>query len=389
MSLQIEFANLKAEAVQIVDAAIAAKRDLTTEEREANNVRYARMEAIQNVLKDQKKAAQFALDNNDEIKAAVTQTFAAKKADIVVHDSNAQIARIQQYAQFGTKPEQFTVGTSTASGALIPNRLPGYSETLRPSNAFRIGFEGAGGIYMNSGGTENVSLPVWDDTANTASNAVDGASSETAQDPTLTASVNLNVKQYNGKSMWFTEQYINAQSFNVMEYVVPTLAKRIELAEEADWAALVKAATVGETSVSVSGIDYTDIVGFTRSLPLAYRQNKQNLFIVAHPDLISACEKMVDSNGQPILKDGLERSLPTLKGIRYVESENMDAFGASKTLAVVMSLDGTYIRQAGGRVLARYTDYPPKPAQIGFNLFGWSALGFNAAAVRRLVTPAS
>ncbi len=65
MTLHEEFASVKAEAIALINTAKTANRDLTAEERESNDKRFARLDAIKAICLAESKAASYTLEQQN------------------------------------------------------------------------------------------------------------------------------------------------------------------------------------------------------------------------------------------------------------------------------------------------------------------------------------
>lgn len=395
-----EFSRLHDEAGKLIETAATENRELSDEEKKANENRFGRMKQIQSVIEERTRFAALALSGDPSAGGTVQKPAEAPGREefdksegrsVQVSDKidRAEFSRaLNQWAATGEMPRKFaTITTATSSGALLPKSiaLPSVPSAM---NVFREGLAIYGLQPVITTTTEALTVPVLSTSAGGL--VAENASSETENAPSLSGSIVLNVGTYQSGSAYFSNLQLNATGFDLVTYINQDLMYAKELGlESAAIAAIIADAGITQTvaTATTSGFTYDNLVDLNRKLPKRYDRLK---VILLGSAAFSAAEKLVGDDGHPVLiKDPQNESLLRFNGTPVLRSDYLEAFGASKVVGIVASFMGFKLRDAGDLNLARYTQVPAKPSQTGFNLFGYHGYGYDPAAMATLKTPAS
>lgn len=392
--LRNEFAALQSEADAVITAAETDARELTADEKAANDKRFARMQTINATLAEKARFAKLAFDAGTvELPAAPKgkaefeasegeQKFAAK--DI---DRDKLNAAVSVWAASGDMARQFaTITTSTQSGIFLPKQVV-TPNVPSSANVFREAFTITGQRVMQTPSTAVINVPVLDAAA--GGQVAENASSETENTPGLTESIILTPKTYQSGAVWFSNQQLQAVDYDLLGETVPAMEYSKELGLE-DTIADAIVADAGITQVvttsSTTGFTYSNLVDLNRKLPKRYDRSK---VIILSAEAYSAAEKLVGDDGHPVLnRDPQNQELLRFNGTPVLRSDYMEAFGAGKVVGIVVSMLGFKLRDCASPGISRYT-LPSKPNQTGLNLFSYHAYGYSVSAIAKLKTPAS
>ena len=401
-ALREEFGRLHTEATAIVSAAAEAQRALTPEEITAQDRRFSRLDQIKVLLEQDTKLANLAFHKNAVIRvidppgriesddaaavAGMLQRFRAKR---VTEDDRQEFGRaFNEWARTGQLPQKFaTITTSTQSGAFLP-RMVAPPLTPTAMNAFREAFLAYGFPVLSTETTEDLSLPVLDAAAGGV--VAENASSETENAPATSESILLHVSTYQSGSTYFSNQQLAAVDFDLFNSTLPVLQYSKELAlENAIAAAVIDDSNITQQVITsgATGFSFANLTKLNRSLPRRFDKLK---FMVLSQTAFQAAEALTDSVGRPILvPDAQNDSLMRFMGTPVMRCDGLPAFTAGNVIGILGSLLGFRLRDAAGVNIARYTNYPPRPNQTGYNLFAYHAWGYAPAAMATLKAAAS
>jgi HK97 family phage major capsid protein len=405
-----EFARLEGEAQGVLDAAATANRALTADEETANATRFSRMETIKKTLDAKLKFARMALDGDAgnvgraQVGSEPPGRAAADAAEGrtgysagagATAGTAAQQAEREEFGRAATKwavtgemPRKFaTITTSSNSGILLPRSI-GVPITPNSSNAFREAHALFGVKPIETANTADLTIPVLD--AQSGGVVAENAASETETAPALGESIRLTPRTYQSGSAWFSNQQLAANDFDLLQSVVPQLTYSKELGLES----VIVAAIIADSLITQvvptatpTGFTYANLVDLHRAVPKRYDRQK---FIVLSAAAFSAAEKLVGSDGHPVLiVDPQNEGVTRFLGTPCLRSDYFEAFGLTKCLGVCASLLGFKLRDVTVQNLARYVNIPSRPNQTGINLFAYHAFGWAPSAIAKLMTPAS
>jgi HK97 family phage major capsid protein len=389
MTLHEEFNSVKKEAIDLINKAKAESRDLTAEEKESNDKRFARLDAIKNILTSEQKAASYELGN-----MSVVETFAKQAHEPVVtakaddkHTYAQARKEVNQWIR-GDNKQEFTLITTSGSSALLPTAVGQPIAIRRMNNAILAGILASGYVPMYTAGTESVSLPVFDDTANLAQNTAENSTTETDADPSV-SQILLGATLYDSKAFWFSNSLLLAPGFDLLSYAEPHLEKRVDLKMQAVWtaAALATSGINNKTGSSTSGVTFADVIGWYHSVPPAYRND---IVFNCSDNLLQAIRSIVDSYGRPIYVESLSSDMPDkLLGRPVFVNTDLAAIGVSAVTGLAFSGACAQARIVTNRRLAKYVNYPAKPDQFGLELFVNAGFGAVANGVATFTQAAS
>lgn len=389
-NLRDEFAKVQKEADDLLNLAISEDRELTADEKAANDKRFARLEGIKAKVDAKLAFAKMKLDAGE---ATLPSEPAGKEEfhSISVGETKIDPAQfnkaVKEWALTGTMDRRFaTITTATASSILLPKAVAPLLVT-GAKNTFREIYDVWGMNVWDSGNdTSTINIPVLDPTAGGL--VAQDASSETENAPGMTESIVSSVGTYQAGSVYFSGLQLAATSFDLLGQTVPHLRVNKELGlEAAIGAALV--ADSGPTTVytaTTSGFTYANLASLNNALPKRYQAFKVMLLSQA---AFAACEGLVDEESRPVMTvDAQNSSLKKVLGTPVIRCDYLEGFGALKDVGCILSLSGFHFRDAG-EIIARYDQVPAKPNQIGINLFGYHAYGWADSAVAMLKTPSA
>jgi HK97 family phage major capsid protein len=254
-------------------------------------------------------------------------------------------------------------------------------------NAFRQAHVLNGVEPLETSTTAAFSIPVLD--ANAGSIVAENATTET-ENFGASESINLTPKTFQSGSSWFSNQMLNANNFDFLQYVLPTLVQSKELAvEQAIASALIADAGITQTvtAASTSAVSLDNLIDLEMRLPARFNFQKAILVGAAG---FAAARKLKDTTGRLLLiQDPQKQGLASINGTPVIRCDFFEAFGASKVLGVIISLLGFRLRDVTVQNLETYQAIPSKPNQKGMNLFAYHGYGWAPSAVAKLVTPAS
>lgn len=390
--LREEFASLHAQAGQVLTTAAEAKRELTAEEKQANAARFARMDAIQAMVNDAKKLAEYSvITGAAELPATPPgkQEFEAERTGKVTFDKDAYKGAVNHFARTGdmSQVQRFAITSGTQSGVYIPTEVVGPVNVRRLPNAIRALLAYYNYQPISRTLTESISLPVNDDTANEGQQQAEGATSGTSADPDPSGSIKLNPTLYSSKQQWMSNTTVNAVDFDLFSYMMPMLYRRLDKAQERAWVGGIKSTgTTGKTTAATNTFTYAEWLAFEHSLPAAYRTDAGVLIADSAYQILRG---LVDNNNRPIVDlDPTNQFMATVHGKPIIVTDYLDAVAASKTIATFASAGAMFVFDAGLKRIARYVNQPSYPDQTGFELFANGDFNFVGAGVRNLVTHA-
>lgn len=396
-ALRNEFAELCAQNQALLVAVTEAKRDFTNDEKSQRDQKYARMDAIKAQLVEAERLATYALTAGEaQTPAPITlpgkeTTFSVDqvKRDLNLFARTGRVSASIQGANFGT-------ASTTDSGAYLPKVVMQPVSVRRLQNSFYALLDRYQLTPLTRLTPTQASLPVEDDRATVGQAQTQSATNGTAADPTTSGSLILNPTLYSSKQRWFSNTMILAQDFDVMGFVVPTLAKRINKAKESAWTTTLSALTPAYTTIApptaavpagtgtsaiaaTSGMTYQDVIGIEHSLYAPYRNDAG--WIVSD-SFYQALRGIVDNMGRPILDEQPNTLFAaSIHGKPVIVNEYFPTYAAGAICGAFLSATGYYIMDVANDRLARYVGVPTNPDQTGFEQFANGDCGFISAGV--------
>ena len=386
--LREEFNRVKAEALEIVNKAKAENRDLSAEEKEANDKRFSRLDQIKRQLDEEARfAALKVAELPQEVIDAARGNPAEPKAKQEFEQGHGRVTgdvhrnKVNNYIRTGQVPHELFTITAGAGGVTLPAGPPVVIK--RNPNPFKAALQAFGLEVLTVPGVVNI--PIFDDSANIADVIPQNSTSENVKEAALTNLVPGDVL-YDSGTQWHAITLLNSTDYDLLAYFRPMMDARIEERQVADWTATITtgagAAATGVTTASTTGVTFGELVALKYSIP-ANRQN-DGFFIVSR-GLMQAVESMVDANGRPLYRESLSADAPDrLLGWPVFVSDALAAPGAGAVSAIAASARSLVLREVGPRRMVTYRDYPLRPDQIGLRAFANGGAGFVASGVRLL-----
>lgn len=406
--VRAEFSRLQTEANAVIAAATTANRELTAEERTANDARFSRMSVISNLENEQARFASLSLTQGTtavvqraqdfpgrgEFDASQGRTNPDPAADPLALTDAERVQFSREAATFARTGETgaihrrfATITTTGNSGLLLPKSVmaPVLHGTVNP---FRQAHTIYGVKPIETSNTADLDMPILD--ANAGGVVAENSATET-ENGNIGTSIKLTPKTFRSGSIWFSNQQLAANDFDMLGTVTPGLTLNKELGlESAIVSALIADAAItqgvtlaGQTAVSMT---YASMVALNNALPSRFDSLKA---IVLSQAAYTALQGLTDTTGRPVLLlDPQNQNVVRFNGTPVFRSDYFEAFGAAKVLGVVVSLLGFKLRDVTVQNLARYTNIPNRENQTGLNLFGYHAFGWAASAAAKLKTPA-
>ncbi|HYA00222.1 MAG TPA: phage major capsid protein, partial [Candidatus Binatia bacterium] len=189
-----------------------------------------------------------------------------------------------------------------------------------------------------------------------------------------------------------------AGGLNVEQILTDAFSGRLARGTDTAWAASAIAGPgASVTTASASAIAYADLIALYYKLDASFRGSKSAAFVMA-PSTVQAIRNITDTASRPILKDFRPVDLPdgpgwdltsglvtsTLFGLPVVESSNVPAIAATKTVAILADWSRYFIVRVAEtpaiqRLDERFADY----GEVGFTGFARldAAVGLADAAV--------
>lgn len=384
LALRQEFGHAQKEAQDLISAAAAAKRTLTAEEKAANDARYARMDTIRALFDEKRRFAAMQLDAGQVITPTPPQgkqEFDRSEGQpLQFRDAagNLNLAAVKEglrrFGRSGDMRQVFTVTTGTASGAFLPKEVLQPVTVRRLQNCFRgiLAAYDVEAITIDS--VASFSIPVADDTSNTGQSASESSTTASPQDPSE-SDIAISPTLWDSKAFWYSNTMVNAGTFDVVSYTLPMAQKRIQKIQESTWTNNVMTnGTVGKTTASATAITYAELLAWEHSLAPAYRIDAG--FAVSD-SLYLALRGLVDNNNRPIMdEDPSNTWMAKIHGKPVVIGDYFQTLAANHVVGCFVSADAIKIVDVNDARLARYSNLPTYPDQIGFQMFQNGDFGF-------------
>jgi HK97 family phage major capsid protein len=371
-ALHEEYASIHKDASDLL-AKTGGK--LTAEDKESQAKMFARMDEI--------KATKFAIERLAE-NAFANYMPSISRAEAEFAQSQPLASKLTAKDEInmflrGDTSHKFVLVSTSGSSIMLPKEVMAPIAVRRNVNPYRAALAARGYQPIESTATDQVTLPVWDDTSANGDAPSESATADTTVDSTLTGSLTLNATLYESKSKWFSNTLLNANGFDVLGYLAPILTKQLDKGQESAATVVAKALTVGYTGSSNSGLTYADLIAWEHTLKPAYRSDA--VFIVSD-GTYKAMRGLVDANSRPIIDlDPTNNFMESFHGKPLFVGDFFDAPAVSAFGGIFVSADAIKIRDVVPQRLTRYVNIPTKPDQTGFNLFANGDCQFVAAGV--------
>ena len=404
--LRTEFTTLQKTSADMFAAAEAEERAITDDERAAHEKRFTRLEQIKRTLDDHGKFAEMQLaagkaqtpatppGKTEAEEEAQRQHFAAGGNGKNMDDKQRTAAHreaVNHYIRTGeTRTAKFSLTTGSGSGVLLPVTVGTPIVLKRLLNPVRAALLARGRVPIVTDGMENLVIPVFDDSANTADVIAQDSTSQNNKDPAVSG-ITLGAGLYDSGTIWSSNTLLQSTGFDLLGYLEPMLDERIDRTQLTAWFTSLIAATVGVTTASTTGITYNELLNWQHSIPLARRTN--GVFFVSD-GLLRALRGLVDTTGRPLYQESLRDDAPDLLlGWPLIVTDALAAPGPSAVSGVAASADGLIVRDVrggtnGGRRVKTYEE-STHPDQFGIREFANGDFAFVPSAVRTLKHAAS
>jgi hypothetical protein len=398
MSIKLEFEKAKADALAIVNKAIAESRSMSAEENAEREKLFARMGEIKAVIASEKELNSLSLDYDEEAaneaaKKAVIEQFSKENKtmdnDKKVSGIELEIEGLKSFARTGRlDSKEFTLssGTNTAAAtvsALMPIGVTEHYQIRQPANGFRRGYQVLGVPTFNTyEALENMKIPLLDDSANTANNDQEGATSGVNADAS-TGKAALDMVEYHSKAQWYSKKIVQSNRFDVTQRALPMALSRVERKEESDWATTVIADTsaIGKYTASTTAIVLNDLIEWNGSLGAAY--DGLPAFFGVSRALQIAIQKLAYATANQAYYS-VQNGVEYLFGKPIVCISNLEGLSAGKVVGALICPEGAVIRDSSVNEFSRYEGESIRPGQIGFEVMQWSAFGYSTNALKTL-----
>ena len=406
--LREEFSTLKTATDEFVglpeDAAI------TQEQLDENATRIERMTFIKAQIDQHAKFAQMKLDNPADPAAPGTVTTPAEPTGreefnrISVADETPEQAALRfakdkaavnRWIRYGdprgvrfaaSSGEQFTTNsaltTASGSNALLPVTVAPPVLIKRLLNPLRAAMVARGQPIMSTDTTENISVPVFDDTANTADVIPQNQTGDNEKEPAV-AGVTLGATLYDSGTVWSSNTLLNSLTIDLLGYLQPMLDQRIDIKQAAAWMLdLATNATVGVTTAGTSTITYAELVAWQHSIAVVNRP--YGAFILSD-GLFQTLRNLVDSQNRPLYQESLRDDAPDkLLGWPVFITDQLAAPAATAVSGIAVATNLIFIRDITNKRIARYVNIPTYRDQFGLAEFANGDFKYTAGGARAL-----
>jgi HK97 family phage major capsid protein len=382
-ALREEFATTHTQAQALISKAAEAKRKLTAEEQANNDARFARCDLIREQLEANAKFAKLALDAGSITLPAAP----AGREEYEANEGNKNFVNadgvlnvvavrkgINNFARTGDSRQLFTITSGTTSGAYLPKEVLQPISIRRLQNVWRGVLAAYDMSAMEIDTVATFSLPVADDSSNVGQNVSESATSGTSLDPSQSA-ITIAPTLWDSKAYWYSQTMVMASSFDVVGFTLPMAQKRIDKFQESQWTTnVITNGNVGLTTASATAITYAELLTWEHSLAPAYRPDAA--FALAD-SLYKALRGLVDNNNRPVLDlDPTNTFVGKIHGKPVVVGDYFQTLAANHITGAFVSASAIKIVDVKDARLARYSNLPSNPDQVGFQMFVNGDFGF-------------
>lgn len=364
MDIRTERMNaLHTEAQAIFTKAKAEGRELTADE-------YARKDAILSDFNGMKKTieAEKEMAGMHFTSEVITEAHGPKAESFDAKANDRE--NFNRYLRTGDRSQFVITSAGTGAGILVPTNVSVPTLVRRAWNAWLNAAILGGQPVMGGTSTETLSIPVMDDTTVAGQVMAETASTDTAADPVMTASVSLGANLYDSKSVWISNTQAQAVGYDLAGYIMPLLDKRIELAQGTAWSTKAlthQAAGNTVTTAATNGLTYAEFISFWHKVAVQFRQDA--VWVISD-GLLQVLESLCDTYGRPLLSDPLiDGAVKTLKGRPVVVDVNLGAPAAGVVSGCLVSASSLHPRIIENRRVAVYQNIPTFPDQQGYREF--------------------
>jgi HK97 family phage major capsid protein len=380
--LKDEMLATRDEALNLVKKAQEEGRDITAEEKTANEKRYSRCMTIKGQLEEEQKFAELSVpDVKEVLKMVKGNTGDKAKEEYSKGLSVDHYTAVNRYISTGIVPSQYTIiagppttGTvSAGNGITLPAAKPIFIK--RNINAFKA--------VLQAYDVKVITAPYWintpliDDTANVADVVAQDSTGDNVKEPLINNTV-LGNNLYDSGTSWFSNGLLDNVDYDFLAEFQPALDKRLELKQLTAWTAYTTtggtAATNVITSTSPTGVTYADLVKARFAMPTAY---SQDMAWIVSRQFFAAVYGLVDAQGRPLYLQSLSDEAPDrLLNIPVFLTDTLSDTVANGISAMLVSASALRVREAGPRKIIRYVNYPQRLEQAGIREAQYGGFGF-------------
>jgi len=409
-------AGLIAQARAILDAAKAANRDLTAEERanwdrldadaEALKGQYERLER-QDAVEAELRQAQPAIaglqtgtpgETRDEKPEERKRVEAEAFRSWLVHGMAGIPAEQRQFvaARSAVLPAEvraLAAGVDSAGGYLVPDEFQAKVELAMSAYA---GVRNTRATVVKTNNSRDILWPVANDTSNKGRRLGENvaATTTTATFGSKTLRAHIYTSDVLPVSLQLLQD-VGVGSFEAM--LIAMLVERVERAFGEEMITgtgnnqpegLAAGSTLGRTAAAAAAISYIDLVELEHSVNIAYRQNAEFLL---SDGAFKVIKQLTDGNDRPLWLPGVATKSPdTILGYKFAVDPNMPTPASGAKSAYFGDFSKFLIRDVAPVGVMRLTERYAEYLQVGFLLFTWHdsmVLDAGTHPIRHLVHP--
>jgi HK97 family phage major capsid protein len=362
----------------------------TAEETAAQEARFAQLDKMNKAIEEQEKLARFSFTKEQPVKATAVEP--AKQAAQHFEPAALPQATKETYAKElsswarSDEPETYATISVSGNAAIVPQIVV---NPITPTkyNCYRAAYTALGLKPESFGNTAPAVVPVI--TSSSGGLIPEGVQNSSNDAAPAVATLTLTAHGYQSQTYWYSNELINAESFDVTSSTLPALqgareygfAKAISTAIIAD-ATLATVSTATHSTLIIDNLD-----ALIHAFSLLYDQNK---VIFLNMDTYAAAETLKDSNGRPIFEFQTiqDQSFTSYKGVPVYKHDSFQALTtAGNVVGCAVSLTGFRLRDEQEKLI-KYVDSPTFVDQTGLNNVryqGWGYVNGSTGAVVKLI----
>ena len=381
-------ANLVTQAQALLDAAAAAKRDLTAEETQQFDALHAEADGLKaNIDRLERQASALG-----DLGASQGRIAGGKQTGDEPVDPEARkkayseaFYRWAMHGENGLAPEQRSiltqrvqearamgVGVDTAGGYLSPD---GFIPRIETAQAAFDGVRQTRATVLRTTSGETLWVPTANDTSNSGELVAENTT-VTALDLTV-GSKALNSYMFSSKMVKVSIQFLQDVGVAGIEgWLADRLGERIGRAQATYHLSgtgsnqpegLETVTTLGVTAASTTTVTWDELVDLEHSVDPAYR--RQGEWLISD-GLVKAIKKLKDGEGRPLWVPGVAVKEPDrILGYRYAVDQNIATPAASVKSLYFGDFSKYYLRDVNAMQMLRLTERYAEYLQVAFLLF--------------------
>lgn len=381
-------ANLVTQAQALLDAAAAAKRDLTAEETQQFDALHAEADGLKaNIDRLERQASALG-----DLGASQGRIAGGKQTGDEPVDPEARkkayseaFYRWAMHGENGLAPEQRSiltqrvqearamgVGVDTAGGYLSPD---GFIPRIETAQAAFDGVRQTRATVLRTTSGETLWVPTANDTSNSGELVAENTT-VTALDLTV-GSKALNSYMFSSKMVKVSIQFLQDVGVAGIEgWLADRLGERIGRAQATYHLSgtgsnqpegLETVTTLGVTAASTTTVTWDELVDLEHSVDPAYR--RQGEWLISD-GLVKAIKKLKDGEGRPLWVPGVAVKEPDrILGYRYAVDQNIATPAASVKSLYFGDFSKFYLRDVNAMQMLRLTERYAEYLQVAFLLF--------------------